>query len=296
MPPKRSRYVPGRETLVPRRSPRTTPAQRETLVPRRSPRTTPAERETLVPRRTPSQRENLAPRRSPRTTASSRRTASPMETPSPRGRQPMQTPDRSTTPTPSETSIPSGPEYVETPIPNITSSRGHSPIDPVDESTEDTPVSTGLMKKNTRGITRGLEILKTMASNTKLRVQVSDGDMHAYGDHCSPFANQIGIAVRNFVSPRLKGWKYASDDERKIVYKHIADRFDIDLNDPQWIEIVERHCRDRYKNNRSYCNNHFKLCKMQGKDPLQFRPKRLRCQEDWEWLCAHFESPEFLVS
>lgn len=67
-----------------------------------------------------------------------------------------------------------------------------------------------------------MEILKTMASNTKLRVQVSDGDMHAYGDHCSPFANQIGIAVRNFVSPRLKGWKYASDDERKIVYKHIA--------------------------------------------------------------------------
>ncbi|XP_022862641.1 uncharacterized protein LOC111382828 isoform X2 [Olea europaea var. sylvestris] len=75
---------------------------------------------------------------------------------------------------------------------------------------------------------------------------------------------------------------------------HISGKFDVDLNDQQMVEIVERHCCERYKEHRSACNKKYKQLKLDEKDPLQCRPSTVKSQEDWEWMCAHFESDKLL--
>lgn len=76
---------------------------------------------------------------------------------------------------------------------------------------------------------------------------------------------------------------------------YVQEKFDVDLKDPHWIEIVERHCRERYKEHRSTCHKKYKALLVEGKDPIQNRPETVKSQEDWEWMCAHFESEKFLV-
>ncbi|XP_022862642.1 uncharacterized protein LOC111382828 isoform X3 [Olea europaea var. sylvestris] len=76
---------------------------------------------------------------------------------------------------------------------------------------------------------------------------------------------------------------------------HISGKFDVDLNDQQMVEIVERHCCERYKEHRSACNKKYKQLKLDEKDPLQCRPSTVKSQEDWEWMCAHFESDKLLL-
>lgn len=81
----------------------------------------------------------------------------------------------------------------------------------------------------------------------------------------------------------------------KSYFLYVQEKFDVDLNDHQMVEIVERYCRERYKEHRSACNKNYKQLKLDGKDPLQCKPSTIKSQEDWEWMCAHFESDKFLV-
>ena len=75
----------------------------------------------------------------------------------------------------------------------------------------------------------------------------------------------------------------------------MQEKFDVDLNDRQWFEIVERHCHERYKEHRSSCHKKYKQLKLEGKDPLLGWPETVKSQEDWEWMCTHFESKKFQV-
>ena len=163
------------------------------------------------------------------------------------------------------------------------------------------------------------------ANKKKLVVQAREGELRTFGSTASPFANEIGVIMQNIVSQRLTGWSEAKEHDRVLVYNcllvskfsnkvvyimfntiitynvffffllYVQEKFDVDLKDQQWLEIVERHCRERYKEHRSACHKRYKELKLERKDPLQFPPKSVKLQEDWEWMCGHFESEKFQV-
>ena len=59
------------------------------------------------------------------------------------------------------------------------------------------------------------------ASKKKLVVQAREGELRTFGSTSSPFANEIGIIMRNVVSQRLTGWSEADERERDVAYKRL---------------------------------------------------------------------------
>lgn len=153
-----------------------------------------------------------------------------------------------------------------------------------------------LPRKRMRGLSRRLASQKIMdRCKQKLIVQAKEGDMRTFGVNSSLFANEIGIIMQNVVSQRLTGWSAATPHDKELAHRRLQEKFDVDLNDGQMFEIVERHCRERYKEHRSTCHKKYKELKLEGKDPIQHKPSIVKTQDDWEWNCAHFESEGFLV-
>ncbi|CAA3019476.1 Hypothetical predicted protein [Olea europaea subsp. europaea] len=56
------------------------------------------------------------------------------------------------------------------------------------------------------------------ASKKKLVVQAKEGDIRIFGETSSPFANEIGIIIRNVVSQHLTTWSQATPHGRELAY------------------------------------------------------------------------------
>lgn len=76
--------------------------------------------------------------------------------------------------------------------------------------------------KKRRGISRGVASQKIMdATKQKLVVQAREGELRTFGATSSPFANEIGIIMRNVVSQRLIGWGDAKEHDRALAYNRL---------------------------------------------------------------------------
>ncbi|CAA3006134.1 Hypothetical predicted protein [Olea europaea subsp. europaea] len=98
-----------------------------------------------------------------------------------------------------------------------------SSVDPTDfVDTAEQESSNGSLHKRKRGINHGLTSQRIMdVSKKKLVVQAREGDMHTFGETSSPFANEIGIIMRNVVSQRLTGWSQATPHDRELAYNRL---------------------------------------------------------------------------
>ena len=102
--------------------------------------------------------------------------------------------------------------------------------------------------------------------------------------------------MQNIILWLLIGWSEAKEHDRVLVYNrllvskfcnkvvyimfntiitytafflfYVQEKFDVDLKDHQWLKIVERHCRERYKEHKCAFHKRYKELKLEGKDPL----------------------------
>ncbi|CAA3015412.1 Hypothetical predicted protein [Olea europaea subsp. europaea] len=59
------------------------------------------------------------------------------------------------------------------------------------------------------------------ARKKKLVVQARERDMRTFGETSSPFANEIGIIMRNVVSRCLTGWSQTTPHDRELAYNRL---------------------------------------------------------------------------
>ena len=60
---------------------------------------------------------------------------------------------------------------------------------------------------------------KELWMQIKKKIGCRERELRTFGSTSSPFANEIGIIMRNVVSQRLTGWSQADERERDATYK-----------------------------------------------------------------------------
>ncbi|XP_024024945.1 uncharacterized protein LOC21397946 isoform X1 [Morus notabilis] len=163
-----------------------------------------------------------------------------------------------------------------------------SPPDDLQGSTSSAPP-----KKRTRGPDRSKGTSHLISEN-KLDMTYNKGELHPYGDNASRFASEIGIIVRDHAPLRVKGWSKIDNGDKEVIYTRIKDKFNLNLNDTDLVNIIDSHCSNRYKNHRNSLHGYYKNMIKNGKNPRAHPPSKVRSNEDWEWLCDNiFSNPQW---
>ena len=62
------------------------------------------------------------------------------------------------------------------------------------------------IEKNTRGITRGLDLHKRRRLGERIEIDISADVMRAVGENCQLYITDVGCIVRRFAPLQVKGW------------------------------------------------------------------------------------------
>ncbi|KAK9214630.1 hypothetical protein WN944_006624 [Citrus x changshan-huyou] len=110
-------------------------------------------------------------------------------------------------------------------------------------------------------------------------------------NHASRFANEIGVDVRLFSQIQYESWGAIPDEEKKVVFERLLTKFEFDMSMPHILNYVNSSMVERYSDHRYNCHKHFK----KYATPSEARRHAYKniSQQDWDWLCNHFESDEF---
>ncbi|KAI5352325.1 hypothetical protein L3X38_005216 [Prunus dulcis] len=178
--------------------------------------------------------------------------------------------------------------------------RRHRPADTTDTTSTDGTGASGSQpaKKNTRGPCRQLKTVKvTRVTNSRISIGYDERHRAApTAELGSSLAHDIGHVVRTHCPMQWKSWGVMPDEIKVEVRGQLSTNYNLEDLDEESLTYVNRLFAERYKQWKSDLHHHF-----QAFDDAQVAlqegcPKELEGREDsWEWLCAHFQAPEYVV-
>ncbi|BBH02702.1 hypothetical protein Prudu_013357 [Prunus dulcis] len=177
--------------------------------------------------------------------------------------------------------------------------RRHRPTDTIDTTSTDGTGASGSQpaKKNTRGPCRQLKTAK-VTRVTNSRISIGYDERHRAAPTAklrSSLAHDIGHVVRTHCPMQWKSWRVMPDEIKVEVRGQLSTNYNLEDLDEESLTYVNRLFAERYKQWKSDLHHHF----LAFDDPQvalqEGCPKELEGREDsWEWLCAHFQAPEFV--
>ncbi|KAI5352881.1 hypothetical protein L3X38_005773 [Prunus dulcis] len=178
--------------------------------------------------------------------------------------------------------------------------RRHRPTDTIDTTLTDGTGASGSQpaKKNTRVPCRQLKTAKvTRVTNSHISIGYDERHRAApTAELHSSLAHDIGHVVRTHCPMQWKSWRVMPDEIKVEVRGQLSTNYNLEDLDEESLTYVNRLFAERYKQWKSDLHHHF----LAFDDPQvalqEGCPKELEGREDsWEWLCAHFQAPEFVV-
>ncbi|BBG96556.1 Ankyrin repeat family protein [Prunus dulcis] len=116
----------------------------------------------------------------------------------------------------------------------------------------------------------------------------TDAELH------SSLAHDIGHVVRTHCPMQWKSWRVMPDEIKAEVRGQLSTNYNLEDLDEESLTYVNRLFAERYKQWKSDLHHHFQAYDDPQVALQEGCPKELEGREDsWEWLCAHFQAPEF---
>ncbi|BBH01436.1 hypothetical protein Prudu_011705 [Prunus dulcis] len=175
--------------------------------------------------------------------------------------------------------------------------RRHRPTDTIDTTSTDGTGASGSQpaKKNTRGPCRQLKTAKvTRVTNSRISIGYDERHRAApTAELHSSLAHDIGHVVRTHCPMQWKSWRVMPDEIKAEVRGQLSTNYNLEDLDEESLTYVNRLFAERYKQWKSDLH-HFQAYDDPQVALQEGCPKELEGREDsWEWLCAHFQAPEF---
>ncbi|BBH05719.1 hypothetical protein Prudu_017192 [Prunus dulcis] len=151
-------------------------------------------------------------------------------------------------------------------------------------------------KKNTRGPCRQLKTAKvTRVTNSHISIGYDERHRAApTAELHSSLAHDIGHVVRTHCPMQWKSWRVMPDEVKVEVRGQLSTNYNLEDLDEESLTYVNRLFAERYKQWKSDLHHHFQAYDDPQVALQEGCPKELEGREDsWEWLCAHFQAPEF---
>ncbi|KAL5975110.1 hypothetical protein ACLOJK_031786 [Asimina triloba] len=157
--------------------------------------------------------------------------------------------------------------------------------------------SSGASKKfrRGRGPSTGLSLYRHVHLFGKIDVEISPETMRPTDSVVATKLPRECTRIVRIHAPlkNKKSWKDVKDSEKQPLYAHLQKSFNIkDMDAPHVRQCIEEYFANTYNRFRNYCHTHYLRIKDSGTDPRQHSYRDVR-QEDWEFLCDHFESESF---
>ncbi|BBH02356.1 hypothetical protein Prudu_012895 [Prunus dulcis] len=151
-------------------------------------------------------------------------------------------------------------------------------------------------QKNTRGPCRQLKTAKvTRVTNSRISIGYDERHRAApTAELHSSLAHDIGHVVRTHCPMQWKSWRVMPDEIKAEVRGQLSTNYNLEDLDEESLTYVNRLFAERYKQWKSDLHHHFQAYDDPQVALQEGCPKELEGREDsWEWLCAHFQAPEF---
>ncbi|KDO39328.1 hypothetical protein CISIN_1g041788mg, partial [Citrus sinensis] len=132
---------------------------------------------------------------------------------------------------------------------------------------------------------------RLLQARERIHISFTEEEGRPICNHASRFANEIGVAVRLFSPIQYESWCAIPDEEKKVVFEQLLTKFEFDMSMPHILNYVNSSMAKRYSDHRYNCHKHFK--KYATPSEARQHAYRKNSQQDWAWLCNHFESDEF---
>ncbi|KAK9166410.1 hypothetical protein Scep_001601 [Stephania cephalantha] len=105
------------------------------------------------------------------------------------------------------------------------------------------------------------------------------------------FATECGIIVKNFAPLKLSGWSTIPLHKKVELYDKLKNKFDVDLSLEHIHRFVNGTIANRYRSHWFELRSHImSFCTVQEAKEAR-KPKYVETdEEDWNWLCEHFNT------
>ncbi|BBG94069.1 Ankyrin repeat family protein [Prunus dulcis] len=178
--------------------------------------------------------------------------------------------------------------------------RRHRPADTTDTTSTDGTGASGSQpaKKNTRGPCRQLKTVKvTRVTNSRISIGYDERHRAApTAELRSSLAHDIGHVVWTHCPMQWKSWGSCLTRSRwRFAASCRYTNYNLEDLDEESLTYVNRLFAERYKQWKSDLHHHFQAFDDPQVALQEGCPKELEGREDsWEWLCAHFQAPEYV--
>ncbi|BBG92486.1 hypothetical protein Prudu_000240 [Prunus dulcis] len=175
--------------------------------------------------------------------------------------------------------------------------RRHRPTDTIDTtSTDGTGASGSQPEEHPRAVSSAEDGEGHPVTNSRISIGYDERHRAAPTTELhSSLAHDIGHVVRTHCPMQWKSWRVMPDEIKVEVRGQLSTNYNLEDLDEESLTYVNRLFAERYKQWKSDLHHHF----LAFDDPQvalqEGCPKELEGREDsWEWLCAHFQAPEFV--
>ncbi|MQL90135.1 hypothetical protein Taro_022723, partial [Colocasia esculenta] len=155
--------------------------------------------------------------------------------------------------------------------------------------------SSSVTNRNTRGCNRSRDLEQYIQRHGKVTINIPSEVNRPVGDHHSWLTREIGILIRHHADMKVESWKGITGQQKEELYLRLKEKFELNLEDSATRCCLEGLFSSRYKDFRSKCHHHYKMLgggeRGRGKPYKEFNMEGR--QEEWLWLCYHFDKEAF---
>ncbi|MQM16880.1 hypothetical protein Taro_049840, partial [Colocasia esculenta] len=155
--------------------------------------------------------------------------------------------------------------------------------------------SSSVTNRNTRGCNRSRDLEQYIQRHGKVAINIPSELNRLVGDHHSWLTREIGILIRHHADMKVESWKGITGQQKEELYLRLKEKFELNLEDSATRCCLEGLFSSRYKDFRSKCHHHYKMLgggeRGRGKPYKEFSMEGQ--QEEWLWLCDHFDKEAF---
>ncbi|KAI3963157.1 hypothetical protein MKW92_003882 [Papaver armeniacum] len=148
-------------------------------------------------------------------------------------------------------------------------------------------------RRNVRGLTRGIEVSRTMAMNNgnKLPVVFSEIEKAPICPNAPKLSSECGIIVRGLAPLQHQSWTKIPEHYRSALIERIKDKFVVDTTVPFIRKYLNDNMASKFTNHRNKLVKHFKS--FGTIEEALLNPPRNVSQDSWNYLCDWFSSETF---
>ncbi|MCL7029263.1 hypothetical protein MKW94_000250 [Papaver nudicaule] len=158
---------------------------------------------------------------------------------------------------------------------------------------QSSPAESSLQRRNVRGLTRGIEVSRTIAVNdgNKLPVVFCPLQKVPICVNARKLTSECGIIVRGLAPLQHQSWTKIPEHHRSALIERVKDKFVVDTTVPFVRKFLNDNMASRFTNYRNKMVKHFKSFKTI--EEARLKPYKNVTHDSWNYLCGWFSGDTF---